>query len=110
MRFLFLTSPPQIRKGDKSLIIDLAAALVDDGHHVDLVAIEWTAPPGGAPRIIEDNFGIRVLAVPPFELSWGGALLKKLSKWVWSGVPATASRARCSTSTTMMRWSGSRPA
>jgi glycosyltransferase involved in cell wall biosynthesis len=84
MRFLLLPMRFPLETGRSYLTTDLADALLDAGHDVEVLQLDWDARPGGWTERLASERGIRVLRVFPRSVGRPGGLLHKVSKFLLS--------------------------
>lgn len=84
MRFLLLPMRFPLESGCTYLTTDLADALLDAGHEVEVLQLDWAASPGGPTERLASERGIPVLRVCPRAIGRRGSLLFKASKFILS--------------------------
>lgn len=84
MRFLLLPMRFPLESGQSYLTTDLAEALHDAGHEVEVLHLDWDARPGGPTERLTSGRGIPVLRVCPRAVGRPGSLIYKTSKFVLS--------------------------
>ena len=84
MRILLQTTWFSLVPGDGNLTNDLAAALADLGHDVQVVLLDWNAAAGTPPRRIAFAPRIDVLALAPRSLRGFGLFVERGTKWLAS--------------------------
>jgi glycosyltransferase involved in cell wall biosynthesis len=84
VRFLLLPMRFPLEAGQAYLTTDLADALLDAGHRVDVLQLDWAAAPGGRTERLTSERGIPVVRVYPRAVGKPGSLLHKASKFVLS--------------------------
>lgn len=84
MRFLLLPMRFPLEPGQSYLTTELAEALLDAGHEVDVLHLDWDGEPGRPNERLTSSRGIRVLRVFPRAIGRAGSLLRKASKFVLS--------------------------
>ena len=84
MRFLLLPMRFPLEPGQSYLTTDLAEALLDVGHQVEVLQLAWDAKPGGSTERLASGRGSRVIRVAPRALGRPGGLLHKASKFILS--------------------------
>jgi glycosyltransferase involved in cell wall biosynthesis len=94
LRFLMLCMQFPTAPGQGYLTNELADALVADGHAVDVLLLDWRAPPGGPVERLATASGVRVLRCPPHAVDGLGALARNASKFVLSGAAAARAARR----------------
>src|SRR5690348_13697087 len=72
--------------GDSYMTNELAAALAEAGHSVQVVLTDWRAPAGSKSEHFTPTKGVHVLAIAPRCLTWLGRFVEKASKWTFSSV------------------------
>jgi glycosyltransferase involved in cell wall biosynthesis len=93
MRFLFLCTKYPVRAGDSYMTSELAAALVREGHSVDVVLLDWDALPGSqTERHVHD--GINIVRIAPRAWTRFGTLIYRASKFILSDRHAVAEMRR----------------
>ncbi len=90
MRFLFLATKYSVATGDPYMTDELAGGLIERGHSVDVLHLDWDAPLGSATRVIEGRHGEKVVAVAPRALRRFGRLAFRASKFALSSRAAAA--------------------
>jgi glycosyltransferase involved in cell wall biosynthesis len=73
-----------LERGESYLTTELADALVDAGHEVEVVQLDWDAPSGGASERLASARGIPVLRVCPRAIGRPRSLAWRASKFVLS--------------------------
>lgn len=73
-----------LEPGESYLTTELADALVDAGHEVEVVQLDWDAQPGGASERLTSARGVRVLRICPRAIGRPGSLAYRASKFVLS--------------------------
>lgn len=84
MRFLLLPMRFPLDPGQSYLTTDLAEALEDAGHDVEVLHLDWDARPGGPSERLTSGRGIPVLRVCPRAVGRPGSLTYKASKFILS--------------------------
>jgi len=88
MKILMICTLFPLEAGNEYLTNELAYALSDRGHEVQVVVIDWNAPTGG--KTVETTLnGVRVLAFAPKGVNGFGWFVAKASKWALSPLFAT---------------------
>src|SRR5687768_16407846 len=64
---------------------ELADALTEAGHQVEVLLVDWAAKAGGAVECITSPSGIRVVRCPPEAMDGLGSFAAKSSKFVLTG-------------------------
>jgi hypothetical protein len=64
-----------LARGESYLTTELADALVDAGHEVEAVQLDWDAPPGGESERLTSARGISVLRICPRAIGRPGSLV-----------------------------------
>ena len=85
MRFLMICMQYPLGSGDSYLTTELADALVGAGHQVEVLLLDWGAPPGGDPEELISSTGVRVLRCSPRRFDKAGSTVAHASKFVLSG-------------------------
>lgn len=85
MRFLMVAMQFPVEPGESYLTTELADALVAAGHEVEVLHLDWSAPPGGRTHVLNSDKGIRIVRVAPRPLAGPGELVRNASKFVMSG-------------------------
>ncbi|HEX4695447.1 glycosyltransferase family 4 protein [Sphingomonas sp.] len=85
MRFLMVAMQFPVEPGQSCLTTELADGLVAAGHQVEVLHLDWSAPPGGRSRVLSSPNGIRIVRVAPRALAGPGELVRNASKFVLSG-------------------------
>jgi len=73
-----------LEPGASYLTTELAEALLDAGHPVEVVQLAWEAKPGGASERLTSARGVPALRIYPRALGRRGSLLHRASKFVLS--------------------------
>lgn len=73
--------------GDEYLTNELAAAIVSQGHRVQVVVLDWSAQCGGRPEHLRVD-DVDVMALAPYTLKGFGRLGALASKWLLSSLRA----------------------
>jgi glycosyltransferase involved in cell wall biosynthesis len=60
----------------------LAATFAEAGHHVQVIAVSWSSPPGAAPAQYVEPSGVRVLFLTPRLVGRLGGAITRLTKWM----------------------------
>lgn len=84
MRFLLLPMRFPLASGQSYLTTELAEALLDAGHDVEVLHLDWNAPTGGPTERLVSERGVPVLHVAPRALGKPRSLLNKASKFILS--------------------------
>jgi glycosyltransferase involved in cell wall biosynthesis len=84
MRILILTTSYSLSPGDGNITNDLASALAEQGHDVQVVFIDWNAAHGGVPKRVKLAARIDVLALTPRSLQGLGMFIERTTKWLSS--------------------------
>jgi len=85
MRFLMIAMQYPVGAGQSYLTTELADALVAAGHDVEVLHLDWSAPPGSRVEEFRTATGVRVVRCGP-KMLWGpGRLVRDASKFVLSG-------------------------
>jgi glycosyltransferase involved in cell wall biosynthesis len=84
VRFLLLPMRFPLDPGQSYLTTDLAEALHDAGHTVEVLHLDWDARPGGQTKRLTSRQGIPVLRVCPRAVGRAGSLIYKASKFFLS--------------------------
>lgn len=83
MKTLMICTLFPLETGNEYLTNELARALSDRGHEIQVVVIDWNAPTGG--KTVETTInGVRVLAFAPKGVDGFGWFAAKASKWILS--------------------------
>jgi glycosyltransferase involved in cell wall biosynthesis len=85
MRFLMICMQYPLGSRDSYLTTELADALVGAGHEVEVLLLDWSAPPGGDPEELISSTGVRVLRCSPRRFDKAGRTVAHASKFVLSG-------------------------
>ena len=84
MRFLLLAMRFPLEPGQSYLTTELAEALLDAGHEVEVLLLDWQGTIGGPTRLLTSGRGIPVWRVCPRAIGKPRSLLYKISKFVLS--------------------------
>ena len=84
MRFLLLPMKFPVEPARSYLTTELADALLDAGHEVEVLHLDWDARPGERTRRLTSRRGIPVVRVGPRALGRPGSVLYKASKFILS--------------------------
>jgi glycosyltransferase involved in cell wall biosynthesis len=84
MRFLLLPMKFPVEPDRSYLTTELAEALLDAGHQVEVLHLDWDATPGGRVERLTSPRGIPVVRVGPRVIGRRGSLFYKASKFVLS--------------------------
>jgi glycosyltransferase involved in cell wall biosynthesis len=87
MQIAILCTKYTLTAGDEYLTNELAAAIVSQGHRVQVVVLDWSAPCGGRPKHLRLD-DVDVMALAPCTLEGFGRLGALASKWVLSSLRA----------------------
>jgi glycosyltransferase involved in cell wall biosynthesis len=85
MRFLMVPMRFPVEPGQSYLTTELADALVGAGHDVEVLHLDWDAPPGAPTQVLTTANGVRVVRCAPRCITGAGALLRDASKFLLSG-------------------------
>jgi len=85
MRILMAAMRYPIEPGHSFLTTELADALCDVGHDVEVLHLDWEAPNGGTVEELQGAGGQRVIRCTPRWISGAGTLVRHASKFVLSG-------------------------
>lgn len=88
MRFLMVCMQYPTQPGGSYMTTELADALVAAGHAVEVLHLDWTAPPGANLEVLTTASGVRVVRCPAVALEGLGAVVRGASKFVLSGLRA----------------------
>src|SRR6185503_10558090 len=81
MRFLMIAMQYPVGAGQSYLTTELADALVAAGHDVEVLHLDWSAPPGSRVEEFRTATGVRVVRCGP-KMLWGpGWLVRDASKF-----------------------------
>lgn len=94
MRFLFLATKYSIAPDDPYMTDDLAGGLMARGHSVDVLLLDWDAPPGGTTCEATGRHGERVIIVSPRAVRGMERLLFRASKFLLSSHAAARAMKR----------------
>jgi glycosyltransferase involved in cell wall biosynthesis len=75
---------PKVR--ETPLANELAASLAKQGHGVQVVAIRWSATPGGPTRRYTDESGVDVVAIAPRSIGRNSGRTYRASKWLFTPI------------------------
>ena len=94
MRFLMLCMQFPTGPGRSYMTTELADALEAEGHEVEVLFLDWSAPPGGDTHCFFTGRGTRVVHCAPRAINGFGSLIAGASKFFLSGrhVAAVARR------------------
>lgn len=84
MRILLVTTSFSLIQGDDNLINDLAHALARQGHHIQVVLLDWSAAERTPPRRTSISDAIDVLILSPRSLRGVGIFVDRATKWMLS--------------------------
>jgi len=84
-RFLIVCMQYPVEPGQSYMTTELAEALVGGGHEVEVLVLDWHAPPGRPPSRTVTPAGIAVTRCFPREIGWAGGVVRAASKFVLSG-------------------------
>lgn len=84
MRFLLLPMKFPLEANRSYLTTELAEALLDAGHEVEVLQLDWHAGPGGPTERLTSARGIPVVRIHPRAVGRPGSLVYKVSKFVLS--------------------------
>ena len=87
-RILFLCTRFETSDDNPYLTNDLVNALAATGNIVQVVALQWSPPPGGPPKAYRQANGVDVLFLSPRQLERLGKLVALGSKWIGSSLLA----------------------
>jgi glycosyltransferase involved in cell wall biosynthesis len=90
MRFLFLTTRYSADPADPYMIDELAEGLIDRGHEIDVLLIDWHARSSSGTCEIKGRNGERIVRVTPRALRNCGKVLFQASKLLLSSRHAAA--------------------
>ena len=65
---------------------ELVASFAEQGHAVQVVAIQWSATPGGPSRRYTDDRGVEVLAIAPRAIGGTSGPVYRATKWLFTPV------------------------
>ncbi len=82
LRILMVCASYRSAVGDTPLVNELAAALADAGHSVQVVVVAWSESPGHPPHAYQEPTGVNVLMLTPRMISGKGTLVARVTKWV----------------------------
>lgn len=85
MRFLMVSMQYPLAEGQSYLTTELADGLVAAGHEVDVLHLDWAAPPNTAIEEFASASGVRVVRCGPKYVSLFGPLVQAISKFALSG-------------------------
>jgi glycosyltransferase involved in cell wall biosynthesis len=88
MQIAMLCTKYTLTSGDEYLTNELAAAIASQGHRVQVVVLDWSAPSGGRPQQVRVG-DVDVMVLAPCALEGFGRLGAVASKWVLSSLRAT---------------------
>jgi glycosyltransferase involved in cell wall biosynthesis len=94
MRFLMICMQFPTEAGQSYLTTELAEALVASGHEVEVLHLDWSAPPSEKVEEFTTLASVRVVRFSPSFLSGLGRLVRDASKFVLSGRHAARVAAR----------------
>ncbi len=75
---------------DSYLTNELADALAEAGHIVQVIALQWSAPAGAAPCALKQENGVDVIIFSPWQINGLGRFVALATKWVASSLIAVA--------------------
>jgi len=84
MRFLLLPMQFPLEADRSYLTTELAGALLDAGHDVEVLQLDWHAGTGGPTEWLSSARGIPVLRIRPRAVGKPGSIIYKVSKFVLS--------------------------
>lgn len=85
MRFLMICMQFPTGEGESYMTTELADALVEAGHEVEVLQLDWSAPPGRPAEEIRTATGIHVVRCAPSFVRGFGPLVRNASKFILSG-------------------------
>jgi len=88
VRFLMVCMQYPVGPDQSYMTTELADALTAGGHTVEVLHLDWTAPPGAEDEILVTASGVRVVRCPARAVEGLGELARKASKFVVSGFRA----------------------
>ncbi|KQV56085.1 MULTISPECIES: glycosyltransferase family 4 protein [unclassified Caulobacter] len=88
MRFLMVCMQYPTGPGQSYMTTELADALTAAGHVVEVLHLDWAAPPGARDETLVSASGVRVVRCPARALEGLGAIVRGASKFVLSGLRA----------------------
>ncbi len=94
MRFLMVCMQYPVGPGQSYMTTELADALIGAGHEVEVLHLDWTAPPGADDETFMTASGVRVVRCPARMLEGFGVAVRGGSKFVISGLRASRAARR----------------
>ena len=88
MRFLMVCMQYPTGPGQSYMTTELADALVVAGHEVEVLLLDWSAPPGGMTERFETPSGVRGVRCTPRVLPVAKGAVRAASKFVLGGMHA----------------------
>jgi glycosyltransferase involved in cell wall biosynthesis len=88
MQIAMLCTKYTLTIGDEYLTNELAAAIASQGHRVQVVVLDWSAPSGGRPQHLRIG-DVDVMVLTPWAPEGIGRLGALASKWLLSSLRAT---------------------
>ena len=85
MRFLMICMKFPVGEGQSYLTTELADALVEAGHEVEALVLDWAAKAGAQPEVSVTASGVRVVRCSPRFWQRMGVTVRHASKFVLSG-------------------------
>src|SRR6185312_9808970 len=85
MRFLMACLQFPTEPGGSFMTTELAQALITAGHEVEVLLIDWTAPPGSPDGTAKIWNGVRLVRCTPRLVDGLGGLARKASKFLLTG-------------------------
>jgi len=85
MRFLMACLQFPTEPGGSFMTTELAQALIAAGHEVEVLLIDWTAPPGSPDGTAKIWNGVRLVRCTPRLVDGLGGLARKASKFLLTG-------------------------
>lgn len=93
MRFLLLPMRFPVAAGQSYLTTELAEALVDSGHEVEVLQLDWEGKEGARTERLVTASGVPVLKVSPRSIGSAGRLVRMASKF-WLSAHHVGAEAR----------------